>query len=79
MIPYEKAQEMAKTNARGKDYKLSASANDLIQAAKRFKGPNGEFRHGRCPQLIDKMINQGIVKPKGYGIEHLPAHLQRSL
>ena len=75
MITCEEAQDRVK---KLKDYKLSQEAHDIIQGAK-IKSHNGKVRLGMSDGITQKMIEKGIIKPKGYGMEHLPAHLQRSV
>lgn len=76
MIPYEQAQEKAKKNSAGKDYKLTQSSQALINEAKKFKGAKGSFRAKDCPKLIEKMIKKGVVKNNSQYLKYLPAVYQ---
>jgi hypothetical protein len=73
MITSEEAVERVKPL---KDYKLSGEAESIIREA-RDKIRSGGLK--LSDGVTQKMIDKKIIKPKGYGLEHLPSHLQRSL
>lgn len=73
MITSEEAESRVK---KLKDYKLSKEADSIIRAA-RYKVKNGGLK--LSDGITEKMIDKGIIKPKGFGLEHLPAHLKRGL
>lgn len=70
------SEEAASRVKKLKDYKLSSEASDIIRVA-RDKVRNGGLK--LSDGITQKMIDKKIIKPKGFGIEHLPAHLQRGL
>lgn len=78
LMPYEKAEELRKRNEKGKEYKLSGASQQIIKEAK-LKSRGGKLNLSLSDGLTQTMIDQGIVKPKGFGLEHLPAHLRRGL
>ena len=73
MVTCEEAQANIRKN---KEYNLSKEAEGIIRVA-RDKIRNGGLK--LSDGVTQKMIDKGIIKPKGYGMEHLPAHLQRSV
>lgn len=75
MVTCEEAQANIRKN---KEYNLSKDAENIIRAAKN-RSNNGKLKLSISDGLVIKMIDKGIIKPKGYGMEHLPAHLQRSV
>ena len=75
MISSEQAQNNVKEL---RNYILSKEAKEIITEAK-LKSKNGKLKLNMSDGLTTKMIDKGIIKPKGYGMEHLPAHLQRSV
>lgn len=75
LIPYEEAQERASKNAKGKEYKLSSASKEIIKSAKN-KSKNGKLNLNTGDALLTTMIGAGIVKKKGFGLEHLPAAYQ---
>jgi hypothetical protein len=76
LITFEEAKERAKNNEKGKEYKLSKEAKEIIKESKKFSDKKGGFRHQDCPKLVDKMVKVGIVKKKDAFAKYLPAHYQ---
>ncbi len=73
MITSEEAQEKSKNNI--KDYKLSQEAHDIIQGAK-IRSHKGKVALKLSDGLTQKMIDKGIIKKKGFGLESLPSAYQ---
>lgn len=74
MISSEQAAQNYKNPI--KDYKLSKKAEDIIRTAK-LKSKNGKLKLDMSDGLLNTMIDNGIIKKKGYGMAHLPSAYQK--
>lgn len=73
MITAEESESKVK---KLKDYNLSHDAEEIIRESRnKIKSGGLKLSDG----ITQKMIDKGIIKKKGFGLEHLPKHLQRGL
>lgn len=76
MVPYEQAEEMAKRNAGGKEYKLSQASQAIINECKAISRPNGKINLKERPKMIEKMIKGKIIQDNSKYLKYLPAAYQ---
>lgn len=76
MISYEQAQEQAQKNAKGRDYKLSGTAQEIINDVKSHCKDKNNLQLKDKPKLVEKMIKHGVIKDNSQYLKYLPSAYQ---